>query len=451
MRSKGETPLCDALRAYAAGNPLRGHMPGHKGKGLPLAELSPLSALDVTELTPTGDLFAGGGAIEAAERLWADAFRLSSCLFLTGGSTQGLYAALTLAAKPGETILLDRASHRAAYHALALLGLNPVYLSRPWLARPALPGPIDPQEVERQLAARPDIRAVCLTSPSYYGVLSDLPAIAAVTRRHGAILVVDAAHGAHLPFLGQRAFSCADLLVTSAHKTLPAMGQAALLFSGDGFSHRDLRRAGSLYGSASPSYPIMASLDSARAYLEGEGVSAYRETARLVAALRERLPALTEAAAALDPCRLTVLCRDGLALRQTMEAQNIFPELATPAQVVFILTCADGAEAAARLGECLAPLLAEEPVTPPPLIPPPSPEVVLSPRAALFSTAERLPLARCIGRISAASLAPYPPGIPIVAPGERITKKTIAYLSRIGYNMREEIELVPGTAGELPE
>jgi len=229
------------------------------------------------------------------------------------------------------------------------------------------------------------------------------------------------------------------------------MGQAALLFSGDGFSHRDLRRAGSLYGSASPSYPIMASLDSARAFLEGEGLPKYRETVRLVAGLRERLPALTAADAPLDPCRLTVLCRDGLALRRTMEAQAIFPELATPAQVVFILTCADGVETAARLEACLAPLLAGEAGTPPPLIPPPPPEIVLSPRAALFSPAERRPLTRCVGGISAASLAPYPPGIPIVAPGERITKKTIAYLFRIGYNMREEIEVVPGTASELPE
>lgn len=143
----GSTPLYDALRAFAAQRPLRMHMPGHKGKSLPAPELAAIAAIDFTELPPTGDLFSGGGAIGAAEALWAKVFHMASCLFLTGGSTQGVHAALALACKPGETVLLDRGSHRSAYNALALLDLKPVYLERPWLASEGITGPISPSSV----------------------------------------------------------------------------------------------------------------------------------------------------------------------------------------------------------------------------------------------------------------------------------------------------------------
>ena len=226
------TPLYDALRAFAAARPLRMHMPGHKGRPLPAPELAGLSALDFTELPPTGDLFSGGDAIEAAEALWAKVFRMAHCLFLTGGATQGVQAALALACRPGDAVLLDRGSHRSAYNALALLDLRPVYLERPWLPQAGVTGPVSPQSVEQALKTRPDIKTVCITSPTYYGVLSDLPALAAVCRAHGAVLVVDGAHGAHLPFLGNFDLAAADLAVVSAHKTLPAPGQSALLLAG---------------------------------------------------------------------------------------------------------------------------------------------------------------------------------------------------------------------------
>src|SRR5699024_2446886 len=174
------TPLYDALRAFAAARPLRMHMPGHKGRPLPAPELAGLSTLDFTELPPTGDRYAGGDAIEAAEALWAKAFRMAHCLFLTGGATQGVQAALALACRPGDAVLLDRGSHRSAYNALALLDLRPVYLERPWLPQAGVTGPVSPQSVEQALKTRPEIKTVCITSPTYYGVLSDLPALAAV-------------------------------------------------------------------------------------------------------------------------------------------------------------------------------------------------------------------------------------------------------------------------------
>lgn len=453
------TPLYDALRAFADARPLRMHMPGHKGRPLPAPELAGLSALDFTELPPTGDLFSGGDAIEAAEALWAKAFRMAHCLFLTGGATQGVQAALALACRPGDAVLLDRGSHRSAYNALALLDLRPVYLERPWLPQAGVTGPVSPQSVEQALKSRPDIKTVCITSPTYYGVLSDLPALAAVCRAHGAVLVVDGAHGAHLPFLGNFDLAAADLAVVSAHKTLPAPGQSALLLAGGSrtagtsprptadalasrcFTQAELRWAASLTGSSSPSYVLMAALDVCRAYMEAEGAAAYRETAEAVAALRRHYPSLTEGDAPLDPARFVLRCSGGFAAQEKLEALGVWPEMADAGHVVFIPTCADGPEQFARLRTALDTLTPGDcPPFPPP---PPLPEAVLTPRQALFSPREHLPLARAEGRVCAQQIAPYPPGVPVVAPGERICKKSIAYLDEIGYNTREDIAVVP--------
>ena len=436
------TPLYDALRAFAGAEPLRMHMPGHKGKPLPLPELAGFAALDVTELPPTGDLYAGGGPIEAAEALWARVFHFFHCFFLTGGSTQGVHTALALACRPGEQVLLDRGCHRSAFHALALLDLYPVFLERPWLSGPGVAGPIAPEELERQLSLHPGIKTVCITSPTYYGVLSDIPTLARIAHAHGAVLAVDAAHGAHLPFLGDYALSAADLAVVSAHKTLPAPGQTALLFSSAAFDPARVRRTAALFGTSSPSFPFLAALDATRAWMEEEGGAAYRRAAERTASLRAYYPALTPVDAPLDPTRFVLRSPDGFADQDRLAAQGIYPEMADRGHVVFILSCADGPSEFARLRAGLDALPRGECAFPPP---PPLPQAVLSPRQALFAPAEALALSQCVGRILAQQVAPYPPGIPVAAPGERLEKKTVAYLNDIGYNKREEVQVVRGS------
>ena len=431
------TPLYDALTAFAAQNPLRLHMPGHKGK--PLPGLGSLAAIDFTELPPTGNLFDGGGAIGEAEGLWAEAFGMDSCLFLTGGSTQGVLAALTLACQPGDRVLLDRGSHRSAYNALALLDLKPVYLDRPWLDQAGVTGPVSPERVEELLESNPEIKALWVTSPTYYGVLSDLPALAKIMHRHGGVLMVDGAHGAHLPFLGDYGLSAADLLVVSAHKTLPAPGQTALLFSNGTFSHAGLRRAASIYGSSSPSYPMMAALDLCRAHMLEGGTKAYRRTVDEVARLRNTFPALTEEVAPLDPTRLVVCAPDGYAAQDALEGRNVWPEMADGGHVVFIPTCADSRSDFARLEEALRQVdLGPCPGYP---APPEPPELVLTPRQALFAPRKSLPLEQAEGQVAACQVAPYPPGVPVIAPGERVDKKSIAYLKQIGYNTLEDVSV----------
>lgn len=426
-------PLYDSLRALAAQNPLRLDMPGHHGAPLP-GGLSWPSEIDFTENGATGDLYGDGpDAIQAAERCWADRLGFDSCLFLTGGSTQGVHAGLALLAGAGGGVALDRGSHRSAYHALALLDLTPQFLPRPWLADEGVTGPISPEAVEQTLTKYPDVKTVCITSPTYYGVLSDIPALAAVCRAHGAKLMVDGAHGAHLPFLGYDGYRAADVVVMSAHKTLPAPGQTALLLA-NGFPLGELQRWGAVYGTSSPSYVLMSALDTVRDYMEGEGAARCRETARLTEGLRRRWPSLTKRdGLSLDPTRLTLFSPDGFALARALRARGVYPEMADRGHVVCILTCADGAAEFARLERALDETGLTGPRAPCP--PPPSPpEAVLTPRQALFAPREAIPLAEAAGRTAACQIAPYPPGVPVVAPGERIEKKHLAYLREIGYN-----------------
>lgn len=426
------TPLYDAIRAYAAQKPARFHMPGHKGSFLPVPELQSIAPLDVTEVEPTGDLFSGGEPFDTAQKLWAERFGMDDCLFLTGGSTLGLHAALALFCHPGDQVLIDRGCHRAVYNALALLDLEPVYLPRPWRAVEGIAGPISPTDVENLLDSRPNIKTICITSPTYSGVLSNIKELSHIIHARGGNLIVDGAHGAHLPFLGVDAFPGCDALICSAHKTLPALGQSALLFT-NGVDPRRVRQMTSVFGSSSPSYPMMISLDCARDYLEEEGTEEYRRVARRTAALRATFPSLQEGELRLDPTRLTLISPDGNALAQALEGENIWPEMADSGHVVLILTAQDSEDDLHRLEEALQrhrDLLG----TPPILPPPPMPKPVRSLREALFAPVERLPLENCLGRVAAGQLAPYPPGVPVVAPGEVIGEKELAYLREIGYN-----------------
>lgn len=434
------TPLYTALKALAARRPWRFHMPGHHGRPLPVPEFPGYSALDFTELPETGNLYEAGGPIEAAEDLWSAVFGMASCLFLTGGSTQGLLSALTLACPPGGALLVDRGCHRSVYHAMALLDLRPVYLARPWLSGPGVAGPISPGEVERALLAHPEVKTVCITSPTYYGVLSDIPALAAVVHARGGVLVVDGAHGAHLPFLGLSAYGGADLLVVSAHKTLPAPGQTALLFSGGAFSRGELRRAGQIYGTSSPSYPLMAALDLCRAHMAGPGGAGLRRAAEGVRSLRGAFPSLGEGDAPLDPCRFVWRVADGHgAQRALREEYRIYPEMADGAHVVFLLSAGEPSEAFSALTRALSALGGGDPGPSRAPAPPPVPAPAVSLRAALLSPRRLLPLSAAEGLTAAEAVCPYPPGVPVLAPGERVDKKHLSYLAQVGYNIENQI------------
>ena len=446
------TPLLDALRAFSAQSPLRLDMPGHHGAAVEMAELSGWISLDFTETTPTGDLFGGTGPILEAQSLWARRWGGDHCLFLTGGSTQGMLTALTITNQPGGKILVDRGCHRSVYHGMALLDLTPVYLSRPWLEE-EITGPIDPETVEKNLNLSPDIKTVCITSPTYYGVLSDIGAISRICRSHGAKLVVDCAHGAHLPWMGMATpmEQGADVTVTSAHKGLPAPGQSGLLFTRD-IDPAELRRAGSIYGSSSPSYPMMAAMDWVRDYMDRMGGRRYEALAACLPQWGKELDSheglkvlRARPGLELDPARLVISLSgiSGHRAAKELEEQQVYCEMCDRGHLVFILTCMDGPEELDRLRQALLNVTRRrrEPEggkLPPP---PPLPQAALSLRQAMFCPRERLALRQCQGRVAACQIAPYPPGIPVIAPGEVVGKKHLAYLEQIGYNMERKVEV----------
>lgn len=432
-------PLYDALKEYAGKNPARFHMPGHKGKFLPAPELAGLAPIDVTELPPTGNLYAAGEPFNKAQRLWAELFGFDCCQFLTGGSTMGIHTGLSLCAQPGEKVLMDRGCHRAAFNALALLDLEPVWLERLWLSSENLTGPIFPEDVEKALSRNPGIKTICITSPTYAGVLSNIEGISRVVHAHGGKLFVDGAHGAHLPFLGLTPFSGADAVTVSAHKTLPTMGQSALLFA-NGFDPDLVRLRASIFGSSSPSYPMLASMDLARDWLLGEGRWEYRRTACRVVEFRRAFPSLGNGLS-LDPCRLTLKVKDGPAFARALEERGIYPEMEDGGHVVLICTAQDSDGDLYRLELALVELR-EQMGDCQPIPAPPIPERALSPRAALFAPGRIRRLKDCEGEIAACQIAPYPPGVPVVAPGERISKKELAYLREIGYNMLSEVRVI---------
>ena len=433
------TPLYDVLHEYAQTEPARFHMPGHKGRFLPIPELMGAARLDVTEISSTGNLYQRGEPFDTAQHLWAKRFGFDYCQFLTGGSTMGIHTALSLCCRPGDQVLVDRNCHRAVFNALALLDLEPVYLERPWREQDGIIVHIEPEYVEKYLNSHPKIKTVCITSPTYAGVLSDISQIGRIVHAHGGKLFVDGAHGAHLPVLGVESYEGADLVVVSAHKTLPAMGQTALLFV-NGMEEDLVRLHASIHGTSSPSYVLMASLDAARDWLEQGGAEEYQKAAQRVAALRKKYPCLGDGLR-LDSTRLTLCVQDGPAFAGMLEQRGIYPEMEDGGHVVFICTPQDLEENFDRLEAVLdelRPFMGPCPPLPAPHLPKRSRSV----RDALFAPSEVRPLEECEGRVAACQIAPYPPGVPVVAPGEVISKKELAYFRQIGYNVKSEVRVI---------
>ena len=203
-----DTNFYDSLTAFAASGPLRMCMPGHKGRRMPMEEWDALAPLDFTELPPTGNLYGGDDWLEDSQRLWAWDWGMNAAFYATGGSTQGIFTLLNLFTRPGDTVLIDRVSHKSIHHALSLFDLRPVWLERPWDAENAVTGPLTGEILEGTFERYPDAKAVMVTSPTYYGVLSNLDELARICHAHGAKLLVDGAHGAHLPLVLEQEPNC---------------------------------------------------------------------------------------------------------------------------------------------------------------------------------------------------------------------------------------------------
>ena len=450
-------PLFHALQLLATGDSARFHMPGHKGEPL-FNSYAEIFAIDFTETYGTGNLYLGDGPIRDAEVAAARYFGVDDCFFLTGGSTQGVLAMLAAAVGEGGSVLLDRECHKSVCYACALLDITPHFISAPLIEPFAVSGALPVDAAERALLDHPEIRAVLLTSPTYYGVCRAIPAFADLCRAYGRLLLVDGAHGAHFPALGLPApvAEGADMAVLSMHKTLPCLGQGAVLLAGAGADKRALRENTALFGTSSPSYPIMASIDLARAYTEGPGRAAYRRAAETCGDLRDyiarrtRFTPLAESDfPALDPCRLTV-CTAGTDITGRRLADMLWSEygvaceMADDRNAVFILTGADTGASIYRLRRglrCLSGRRREEPLS---LAAAPLPPAarVMPVRQAWFSHTGRVAPAAAEGLVCARPVTPYPPGVPLLWPGEKITRAHIELIRERWYNEIEEITVV---------
>ncbi len=448
-------PLFHAMNLLSEGGSARFHMPGHKGEPI-FQTFAEVFAIDFTETYGTGNLYTGEGPIREAERAAARFYRADDCFFLTGGSTQGVLSMIAAAAPPGGALLVDRACHRSVCTALALLDLTPHFIVPPVLEPFGIPSALTPDAVEAALDAHPEATALLITSPNYYGICQPVEQLAGLCHARGKLLLVDAAHAAHFPAVKmpspvQRGADCA---VLSAHKTLPCLGQGAYLIMGGRIDRGSLREATALFGTSSPSYPILCSLDLARAWAEGQGAAAFHQSARTCASLRSQLnetpflaldPAMTPDA--LDPCRLTV-CTAGTRLTGHMLADALFGgfsvacEMADMRNVVFLLTGADSPVSILRLRQALMKLSKRAGQVPLPdrVAAPPLPVRRMRVRQAWFAPRETIAVVDALGRVCARPVSPYPPGVPLLYPGEEIGAAQIEMLLERCYNRVEAVQ-----------
>ena len=427
-------PICDFVRDYAARQALRLHMPGHKGRG-PLG----VEALDITEIPGADSLYEASGVIRESEE---NASRLFGCptLYSTEGSSlcirAMLYLALMHAKERGRKprIVAGRNAHKTFLSAAALLDLDVIWLN-PGPGDSYLSCSVSADALDAVLDGMNAPAAVYLTSPDYLGNTVDIAAIAEVCHRRDVLLLVDNAHGAYLRFLPDSRHPIdlgADLCCDSAHKTLPVLTGGAYLHlspAAPQLCHAQARTALALFGSTSPSYLILQSLDAVNLAL-GSG---YRENLARFAAEVEALKArLIEKGWLLqgdEPLKLTLRAKPrgctGVELAQALEAENIVCEFADPDFLVLMLTPEIGSDGLDRLEAALdalplRPAIQDEP----PVFQ--SAARALSIREAALSPCETLPVERCLGRVLAAATVGCPPAVPILVCGERIDEHALA-------------------------
>jgi arginine decarboxylase len=433
-------PLYEAAVRYRQQVRWALHVPGHKlGAAAPpalRAELGGALGLDLTEAPGMDDLHAPEGVIAEAEALAADAFGAASSYMLVGGTTAGLHALVLAAVQPGEAILVPRNAHRSILGAIILSGARPVWAPVQFHPELDVATGVDPAAFARLL---PGVRAALLVHPTYYGMVGPVAALIEAAHHHNVPVLVDEAHGTHFhfhPALPPDALSLgADGVVQSTHKTGGSLTQSSLCHLGHGarLSGARLREMLRLVQSTSPSYLLMASLDLARRHLALHGQSEWDRTLELAREAARRIDALPGLLVypTADPTKLLIGVRGrgltGFQAADLLWESGVAVETAGHGYLLAVLTPGDSAETIESLVQALE-RLPEGLQGPATWSPPPASEAVLLPREAYLGAKESVTLAEAVGRIAAEMIAPYPPGIPVVVPGERISQELIEYL-----------------------
>lgn len=432
-----KTPVCDFVAAYEQSGIARLHMPGHKGKG-PLG----CEGRDITEIAGADSLYEAGGVIAQSEQNAAALFGAKATFYSAGGSSQCIGAMLCLALQKSKSrvVLAARNAHKSFLHAAALLDADVRWLwPRPYSL---LACPVTPELLENALAALPEApAAVYITSPDYLGNVQPVAALAKVCHAHDAPLLVDNAHGAYLHFLPAPAHPLdegADLCCDSAHKTLPVLTGGACLHLGHGLlkaEEGEVRAALSLFGSTSPSYLILQSLDACNLYLAEEVRPKLAACVRAVEALKADLAAQGWAVAESEPLKVTLHASKrgwrGDALADFLRKSGVECEYADPDDLVLMVSPQNSPEDLEKVRAALAAAGqgSEAPQTPPQMA---RPRQAMGIRAALLAPAEEVPVAEAAGRVCAAPTVGCPPAVPVVVSGEEISPDAAAVFRYYG-------------------
>lgn len=438
-------------------------MPGHKGgagapqRGIDLFGRAAYEA-DLSEMGGFDYLHGATSALITAQHAAAVTFGADRTFFLVNGATVGNLAAITATCADGDTLLMARASHRSVYAALVVAGATPSYLSP--IANHELDGlfGVDPSDIAQALETDPSIRAVHVTSPSYYGFTLPIDEIADLAHAHGVPLIVDEAHGSHFCFHSEFPSTAlaqgADAVVQSPHKTLGSFTQSSLLHvSGERIDVARLDQALQMMQSSSPSALLLVSLDVAISEMATTGEPRWGEAIRRANSVRAALSKTeglriygTEVVNGLgiwgyDPTKLVVdvagLHITGQAASTWLrEVRHINPEFSDLRRIIFSITTGDDDAAIEVLVDALCALAAQRAPEHTPnqiaaLWPRDSPPLRCTPRQGFGKRTVAMPVERAIGSVSAEMIVPYPPGVPLLVPGELLTQAVLRTLTQL--------------------
>lgn len=447
-----DRPLVQALKNFREQQNISFHVPGHKHgslSGLP-SELRESLAYDMTEVTGLDDLHEPEDVIQQAESKLACLYRSDRSFFLVNGSTVGNLAMVYATVGPGDIVLVQRNAHKSIFHALELTGARPVFLSPKWDEVTQTAGSVTLASVVSACLQSVDVKAAIFTNPTYYGMVNnELKEIIDFCHSQKIPVLVDEAHGAH--FIVDESFPVsalhigADLVVQSAHKTLPAMTMGSFLHV-----HSELveveRVAHFLHmlQSSSPSYVIMASLDDARHYAESYDLvdlacfQLYRQ--KLLQGLRS--VSLVSVVEVDDALKLLVRVKGytGFAVQKALEKQGVYTELADLYQVLWVLPLVkdghtnDQPELIEKCRKAVDSLRGSSPATVPlsmcfPSLP--ASTVIYIANELRTMKTEWLPMNKAVDRVVVEAVIPYPPGIPLLCAGERIMSEHMLQLEAL--------------------
>lgn len=453
-----ETPLLDRLLELQQEKLKSFHMPGHKNgkifKSFNYKNFRDyLTNIDTTEIIGTDNLHNAKEVIKQAQERASEVFKSEETFFLINGSTSGIYSMIMAATSPRDKIIIGRNCHQSVINITILADLVPVYLYPEMDIQQGIALGISPKEVERKLKEHPDAKAVVIPYPTYHGFASDLKTIAKIVHHHGKALLVDEAHGAHLGLsdeLPMTALACgADAVVQSIHKTLPAFTQSSMLHvQGNRIDREKLKFMLRLHQSSSPSYILMASLDLATTIYQNHGRQLMQELLGHIEAFKEKMKAVEGVTVlgkervgkdfikAMDGTRLWVSMNEnkisGYELENKLRTNfGIQMELSNIYGVLGITSIGNDREDFEGLYEALASLSkekGEEEIAGMPFYSYSIPKRIFTPREALYREKKKVKIEESIGQVSGEYFIPYPPGIPILIPGEVIEEEMITYV-----------------------